>query len=159
MMMASQVDRFGNQNISAIGPPDRPKVQLVGCRGGPGNSVNHPTSYWVPDHSPRTFIDTVDVVCGVGYDRATAAGPGALRFHDVRRVVSNLGVFDFGGEGHSMRLVSVHPGVALADVVAATAFPLAIDGDVPETRRPTDAELALLDELDPRGAREREVKS
>jgi len=55
--------------------------------------------------------------------------------------VSNLGVFDFGGEGHSMRLVSVHPGVALADVVAATAFPLAIDGDVPETRRPTDAEL------------------
>jgi hypothetical protein len=58
-----------------------------------------------------------------------------------------------------MRLVSVHPGVALADVVAATAFPLAIDGDVPETRRPTDAELALLDELDPRGAREREVKS
>jgi len=159
MMMASQVDRFGNQNISAIGPPDRPKVQLVGCRGGPGNSVNHPTSYWVPDHSPRTFIDTVDVVCGVGYDRATAAGPGALRFHDVRRVVSNLGVFDFGGEGHSMRLVSVHPGVALADVVAATAFPLAIDGDVPETRRPTDAELALRDELDPRGAREREVKS
>ena len=36
MMMASQIDRTGNQNISAIGPHDRPKVQLVGVRGAPG---------------------------------------------------------------------------------------------------------------------------
>ena len=66
MMMASQIDRTGNQNISAVGPHDHPKVQLVGVRGAPGNSVNHPTSYWVPDHSPRTFVEHVDVVCGVG---------------------------------------------------------------------------------------------
>ena len=76
MMMASQIDRTGNQNISAIGPHDRPKVQLVGVRGAPGNSVNHPTSYWVPDHSVRTFVEQVDVVSGVGYARAAAAGPG-----------------------------------------------------------------------------------
>ena len=48
MMMASQIDRTGNQNISAIGDHAHPKVQLVGVRGAPGNSVNHPTSYWVP---------------------------------------------------------------------------------------------------------------
>ena len=76
MMMASQIDRTGNQNISAIGPHDQPKVQLVGVRGAPGNSVNHPTSYWVPDHTVRTFVEQVDVVCGVGYARAAAAGAG-----------------------------------------------------------------------------------
>ena len=76
MMMASQIDRTGNQNISAIGPHDKPKVQLVGVRGAPGNSVNHPTSYWVPDHTVRTFVEQVDVVCGVGYARAAAAGAG-----------------------------------------------------------------------------------
>ena len=36
IMMASQIDRTGNQNISAIGPWARPKAQLVGVRGAPG---------------------------------------------------------------------------------------------------------------------------
>jgi acyl CoA:acetate/3-ketoacid CoA transferase beta subunit len=33
IMMASQIDRLGNQNISAIGEWGRPKAQLVGVRG------------------------------------------------------------------------------------------------------------------------------
>ena len=120
MMMASQIDRTGNQNISAIGPHAKPKVQLVGVRGAPGNSVNHPTSYWVPDHTVRTFVEQVDVVSGVGYARAAAAGPGATRFHDIPRVVSNLGVFDFETPERTMRLRSYHPGVTVDEIVAAT---------------------------------------
>ncbi len=150
MMMASQIDRSGNQNISAVGPHDQPKVQLVGVRGAPGNSVNHPTSYWVPDHTTRTFVDQVDVVCGVGYARAAAAGPGATRFHDVRRVVSNLGVFDFETPERTMRLRSYHPGVSVEDVVAATGFALTIPPDVAETRLPTPEELDIIRvDLDP----------
>jgi acyl CoA:acetate/3-ketoacid CoA transferase beta subunit len=160
MMMASQIDRAGNQNISAVGPHDRPKVQLVGVRGAPGNSVNHPTSYWVPDHTPRTFVEQVDVVCGVGYARAAAAGPGATRFHDVRRVVSNLGVFDFETPERTMRLCSYHPGVRVEDVVAATGFALTIPPDVTETRLPTPGELDLIRVvLDPASLRDREVRT
>src|ERR1700691_1421866 len=160
MMMASQIDRTGNQNISAIGQHAQPKVQLVGVRGAPGNSVNHPTNYWVPDHTPRTFVEQVDVVSGVGYARAAAAGPGATRFHDVRRVISNLGVFDFETPDHTMRLRSVHPGVTVDDVVQATSFALALPAEVPETRLPTPEELDLLRTvLDPGSLRDREVKS
>src|SRR6202034_1046057 len=160
MMMASQIDRTGNQNISAIGPHAKPKVQLVGVRGAPGNSVNHPTSYWVPDHSVRTFVEQVDVVSGVGYARAAAAGAGATRFHDVRRVISNLGVFDFETPERTMRLRSFHPGVTVDDVVQATSFPLAIPDDVGETRQPTAEELRLLRTvLDPGSLRDREVRS
>ncbi|HEY1445384.1 MAG TPA: CoA-transferase [Acidimicrobiales bacterium] len=160
MMMASQIDRTGNQNISAVGPHDHPKVQLVGVRGAPGNSVNHPTSYWVPDHSPRTFVDHVDVVCGVGYGRAAAAGPGALRFHDVRRVVSNLGVFDFETPDRTMRLRSYHPGVQVDDIVAATGFELTIGDDVAETRLPSPEELDVIRVvLDPGSLRDREVRT
>ncbi|HEY1830351.1 MAG TPA: CoA-transferase [Acidimicrobiales bacterium] len=160
MMMASQIDRTGNQNISAVGPHDHPKVQLVGVRGAPGNSVNHPTSYWVPDHSPRTFVEHVDVVCGVGYGRAAAAGPGALRFHDVRRVVSNLGVFDFETPQRTMRLRSYHPGVGIDDIVAATGFELIVEDDVDETRLPSPAELDLIRVvLDPGSLRDREVRT
>jgi len=160
MMMASQVDRFGNQNLSAIGDWARPKAQLIGVRGAPGNSVNHTTSYWVPAHSPRSFVEHVDMVCGVGYDRAAAAGPAATRFHEVRVVVSNLGVFDFDTPDHAMRLRSVHPGVGVDDVVAATGFALVLPDPVPVTRAPTVDELELVREvLDPRRARDKEVPS
>jgi acyl CoA:acetate/3-ketoacid CoA transferase beta subunit len=153
VMGANQLDRHGNQNISCIGPHERPTRQLLGFRGAPGNTVNHRTSYWVPRHTRRVFVPAVDVVSGVGYDRD--GGP----FHDVHRVVTNLAVLDFGGPGHAMRLVSVHPGVSVDEVVEQTGFELAV-GDVAETRRPTPEELRLLDEdLDPAGRREREVPS
>jgi len=158
MMGPSQIDRYGNANISAIGDYRRPTVALLGVRGAPGNTVHHPTSYWVPRHGPRSFVSTVDMVSGVGYDRAAAAGPAASRFHEVRRVVSNLGVFDFATPDHRMRLVSVHPGVTVDDVRAATGFELAVDGDVPTTRLPSEEELRLIREvIDPGDARRGEV--
>ena len=158
MMMASQVDRYGNQNLSAIGDWSKPKAQLIGVRGAPGNSVNHATSYWVPAHSTRTFVEHVDMVCGVGYDRAAAAGEAATRFHDVRVVVSNLGVFDFATDDHRMRLRSVHPGVTVGEVMAATGFELAVPSDVTPTRTPTAVELDLIRTvLDPGGLRDNEV--
>ena len=158
MMMASQIDRFGNQNISAIGPHAKPKVQLVGVRGAPGNSVNHPTSYWVPAHNQRVFVERVDCVSGVGYDRAAAAGATASRFHNVHRVVSNKGVFDFETPDHAMRIRSIHPGVTVDEVQELTGFALVAPDDVAESRRPTDQELRLIREvLDPDNARAAEV--
>jgi acyl CoA:acetate/3-ketoacid CoA transferase beta subunit len=155
VMGANQIDRYGNQNISAIGDHARPAKQLLGVRGGPGNTVNHRTSYWVPRHSRRVFVPRVDVVSGVGYDRARQAG--VERFHDVHRVLTNLAVLDFGGEEHAMRLVSVHPGVSVDEVVQNTTFELDTR-EVIETRRPTAEELRLLREvLDPKSLRDREV--
>jgi acyl CoA:acetate/3-ketoacid CoA transferase beta subunit len=160
IMMASQIDRTGNQNISAIGAWVQPKVQLVGVRGAPGNTVNHTTSYWVPNHSTRSFVEQVDVVAGVGYARAGAAGPSATKFHEIRYVVSNLGMFDFATPDRAMRLASVHPGVTVDEVVEATGFALVIPGDVPPTRDPTPEELSLIRTvLDPKGLRDREVKA
>ncbi|GCD33510.1 CoA-transferase [Streptomyces chrestomyceticus JCM 4735] len=159
MMGASQIDRYGNQNISCIGDWARPSRQLLGVRGAPVNTLNHPTSYWVPKHSPRTFVERVDMVCGVGYDRAAAAGPSATRFHRVPEVVSDLGVFDFETPDRTLRVRSLHPGVRLEDVRAATGFTLHVpDGEVPHTREPTAEELRLLREVvDPGGLRDREV--
>jgi acyl CoA:acetate/3-ketoacid CoA transferase beta subunit len=160
IMMASQIDRAGNQNISAIGDWAKPKAQLVGVRGAPGNTVNHPTSYWVPNHSTRSFVEQVDVVSGVGAQRAAAAGPAATRFHRSGQVISNLGVFDFQTPDQVMRLRSLHPGVTVDEVVAATGFELVIPDQVPDTRLPTPDELSLIrDVLDPRGLRDREIKS
>ena len=157
VMVASQLDRFGNHNFACIGPHAKPKTQLLGMRGAPGNTVNHPTSYWVPNHSRKVFVQAVDVVSGLGFDRARALGRGG-RFHEIRRVVSNLGVFDFATPDRRMRLASVHPGVRADDVVRETGFELAVEGDVPETRAPSAEELRLIRErIDPERLRDREV--
>lgn len=157
MMGATQVDQYGNQNIACIGEWAQPKAQLLGFRGAPGNTINHTTSYWVPNHSPKTVVESVSVVTGVGYDRAAELGEAGSRFHEIRRVVTNLGVIDFETPDHRARLRSVHPGVTPGEVQEATGFELVIEGDVPESRLPTDDELAMLDQLDPNGLRHREV--
>jgi acyl CoA:acetate/3-ketoacid CoA transferase beta subunit len=159
MMMASQVDRHGNQNLSVIGDWARPKTQLIGVRGAPGNTINHVTSYWVPNHSTRSFVDQVDMVCGIGYDRAEIVG-SAARFHEIRFVVSNLGVFDFETPDRVMRIRSIHPGVTTEMVSEATGFELAGIEDPPETRSPTPEELRIVRGfLDPAGTREAELPS
>ena len=173
MMGAAQIDRYGNQNISCIGDWARPRAQLLGVRGAPGNTINHPTSYWVPRHSRRVFVERVDMVCGIGYDRAARVdghgidghgidgrsidGHGA-QFHELRVIVTNLAVLDFQTPEHTMRLRSVHPGTSVPDVVVGTGFPLVVPEEVPETRPPTPEELALIrGPLDPNGLREQEL--
>jgi acyl CoA:acetate/3-ketoacid CoA transferase beta subunit len=157
MMIPTQLDAQGNANISALGDYRRPKVQLLGVRGAPGNSVSHPTSYWVPKHSARVFVPKVDMVAGVGNDSAAAAGATASRYHDLRVVVTDLAVLDYAADGR-LRLASVHPGVTVDQVREATGFELVVDGEVPETRLPTAAELQIIREvLDPRNLRDEEV--
>ncbi len=157
MMGASQIDRFGNTNIANIGSWDRPKAQLLGVRGGPGNTINHATSFFIPKHTTKVFVTKVDMVSGLGYDRAALLSEFVQRNHRLPRVVTNLAVLDFNSPDHSMRLVSVHPGITVADVQTATGFELIVDGEIPETPGPNEAELAVINRLDPRGLRHRDV--
>ena len=158
VMGGTQIDQYGNQNFAAIGDYKRPKVQLLGYRGAPGNTINDTTSYWVPNHSPNVLCAKVDTVCGVGYDRAATLGERERRFHEIRYVVTNLAVLDFVTPDHRMRLRSVHPGVTVDEVQEATGFELVVPHDVPQSRLPTDDELKLIATvIDPTGERLKEV--
>ncbi len=155
MMGASQIDAYGNQNISLIGSWDQPKRQLIGVRGAPGNTANHRTDYWVSRHSARVFVPTVDVVSGVGNDRAAADTTGTLKYHHLGVVLTNLAVLDYDPAGR-LRVRSIHPGVTAEQVKEATGF----DIDVSEavvTRLPTAEELQIIEQLDPSGRRFAEV--
>ena len=159
VMGASQLDAEANQNISNIGPWARPTVQLLGVRGAPGNTANHVTSYFVPNHTTRVFVPHVDVVSGLGYRRADAAGAWIAAHHEIRRVVTNKAVLDFEGPDHRCRLRSVHPGITPDEVAAATGFELVIAADVATSRAPTPEEAEAIERLDPSGLRHREVKA
>ena len=157
VMGANQIDRYGNQNLSAFGPLQHPSRQMFGVRGAPGNTINHATSYWVGNHSKRVFCDAVDIVSGIGWDKVDPGNP-AFRFTNVFRVVSNLGVFDFGGPGHTMRAVSLHPGVDPDEVATNTSFEVHDLDTAVRTRLATVDELALIRQrIDPKALRDKEV--
>ncbi|WP_338889076.1 CoA-transferase subunit beta [Rhodococcus sovatensis] len=158
MMGASQIDRFGNQNISAIGDWRKPTRQLIGVRGAPGNTVNHRTDYWVARHSARVFVEHVDVVSGVGNDRAAAESGSTMKYHDLGVVVTDLAVLDYSAEG-VLKVRSLHPGVSAEDVQSNTGFDIDTSSAT-TTRLPSEEELQLIRTvIDPTSLRAREVRS
>ena len=160
MLGPTQVDRFGQSNTSALGGSyEQPKVMMLGARGFPGNSISHPNSFFVPAHSTRVFIEgECDFVSSIGYNPDRLPRGRSLDEVDIRLVVTNLCVFDFGGPDHQARLVSLHPGVTAEQVQENTGFPLVIEGDVPTTAAPTDEQLAIIAALDPHNQRAAQIK-
>ena len=156
MVGPTQVDRFGQGNISMVGSDyARPKSMMLGVRGFPGNSINHANSFFVPQHSTKVFVaGEVDMVASVGYNPARLEKGWSLEeVADIRFIFTNLCVMDFGGPDHQVRLVSLHPGVTVEQVQAATGFPVHVPAQVPTTADPTLEQLALLAQLDPHNLR------
>ena len=155
MVGPTQIDRYGQANISMIGSDyRRPRTQMLGVRGYPGNSINHANSFFVPNHSPKVFVEgDVDMVCSAGYNPGRLARGWSLDEIDIRLVVTQLCVMDFGGPDHQLRLRSLHPGVGIDQVRQATGFEIHVGDDVGTTPAPTEAQLALLARLDPHGLR------
>lgn len=155
MVAPTQIDRFGQANISMVGSDyRRPKVQMLGVRGFPGNSINHANSFFVPSHSPKVFVaGEVDMVASIGYNPARLPRGYSLDDIDIRQVITNLCVMDFGGPDHQLRILSLHPGVSAVQVQEATGFALSIPENIPETAAPTVEQLALIQKLDPHNLR------
>ncbi|GAB2845833.1 CoA-transferase [Pseudoduganella ginsengisoli] len=155
MVAPTQIDRFGQANISMIGNDySKPAVQMLGVRGFPGNSISHANSFFVPNHSRKVFVEgEVDMVASIGYNPARLPRGYQLDDIAIRFVVTNLCVMDFGGPQKQMRIVSLHPGVTAQQVQDATGFPLHLPDVIPETAAPSGAELALIAQLDPHNLR------
>lgn len=154
MVTPTQIDRFGQINLSYLGGSHaQPKTQMLGVRGFPGNGIYHPNSFFFPSHTPRVFVEgEVDMVSGVGYNPAKRIAGGNYSGVDLRRIVTNLCVMDFGGPNHAIRVISLHPGVTFDEVQAATGFVLE-RGGLSETALPTAAQLDIINSLDPHNIR------
>lgn len=156
MVGPTQIDRYGQANISMVGGDyQRPRAQMLGVRGFPGNSANHANSFFVPRHNPKVFVaGEVDMVASVGFNPARLPRGWKLEeLVDLRLVVTDLCVMDFGGPGHQVRLRSLHPGVTAEQVQQATGFPVHVPDALATTPDPTLAQLALIERLDPHGLR------
>ena len=160
MVAPVQMDRFGQTNISVIGDHARPKAAMLGARGYPGNSVHHPNSYFFPAHTTRALVPgEVDFVCSAGYNPERWPGGRQPPGLDLRLIVTNLAVLDFGGPAHAVRVRSLHPGVSFEEVQDNTGFALSRPETIPTTPAPSAEQLRLIRErLDPNGVRKSVLK-
>lgn len=155
LVVPNQIDRFGQTNISCIGGTyQKPRTQILGVRGYPGNSISHRNSFFVPAHSKLVFVaNEVDMVASIGYNPARL--PKGYTFDDIKigRIISNLCVMDFNGPNKQIRVISLHPGVTLEQVRGNTGFELAVIDNPGTTPIPTAEQLALIAKLDPHNLR------
>ncbi|NWJ95262.1 MAG: CoA synthetase [Chloroflexi bacterium] len=152
-----QVDKFGNVNLSLLGnDPAHPKLRGPGSAALPFLSLVGRGIIFMTNHHPRSFVDKVDFRTAPGFLEGgeswhTAQIAGLVQGVGPVLVISNLAVLDFEEESKAMRLVSVHPGVTVEQVKAATGFELIIPEIVPTTLPPAQEELRILREIDSKG--------
>jgi glutaconate CoA-transferase subunit B len=150
----AQIDMYGNLNTTVIGPHDTPRVRLPGSGGGNDAGSLCRRTIILMRHDTRRFVEKVDFITTPGY----LTGPGARERAGLPadsgpyRVITQLGVMDFDIETRRMRLISVHPGVKVNEVVENTGFELVMADEISVTAPPTERELRLLrEEIDPAG--------
>ena len=160
MLGPTQIDKYGQSNTSALGGTyQQPKVMMLGARGFPGNSISHPNSFFVPSHNSRVFMaGECDFVSSIGYNPARLPRGRSLDEVDIRLVVTDLCVMDFGGPDHQVRLVSLHPGITVEQVQENTGYDIHIPDDVPTTTAPTAQQLAIIAAMDPHNQRAHQIK-
>lgn len=159
MIGPTQIDRYGQTNLSCIGDYERPKVAMLGVRGLPGNSINHINSFLVPAHTRRVFVEgEVDMVSGAGYHPTRYAEGMRRDLLEIRHIVTDLCVLDFEGPDHAIRVRSLHPGVSFDEVQDNTGFPLEKAPNLAETPAPSAEQLALIERLDPHNLRAKALK-
>lgn len=147
---AAEVDRFGNLN-STWGHRNGANTRLPGSGGACDIACLAQRTVVLLPHERARLVEKVSYVTSPGYGSGNSwrraqglpakSGPSAM--------ITTMGVLRFGNDGEAY-LASVHPGVRVEDVLANTGWTLRVADALMETPAPSDAELAVMRELDPK---------
>jgi acyl CoA:acetate/3-ketoacid CoA transferase beta subunit len=152
---AAQMDMYGNINTTVIGDHDLPKVRLPGSGGANDvGSFSHRLIIIIAGQAKRTFVNKLDFLTTPGY----LDGPGGRERAGLPansgpyRVITQLGIYCFDEATKRLKLISLHPGVSVADVKENSSFEIIIPDKVAVSPEPTDEHLRILrEEIDPAG--------
>lgn len=152
---AAQMDVYGNINTTVIGDWSLQKTRLPGSGGANDvSSFSKRLVLIIANQSTRTFVKKVDFLTTPGY----LDGPGAReraglpRDCGPYRVITQLGVYGFDDDSKKLKLISIHPGVTVAQIKENSSFDIIIPDNVPQSPLPSDEELNILrTEIDPAG--------
>jgi glutaconate CoA-transferase subunit B len=149
----AQIDAYGNLNSTLIGSDyARPKVRLPGSGGANDLASLCWRIFVVTNHDRRRFVEKLDFLTTPGY----LSGPGAREAAGLPpgtgpyRVITDLAILGYHEHTKRMEVRSLHPGVSLEQVRAATGFELGVQEPLSLTPPPSELELRILrEEVDP----------
>ncbi|TXT56079.1 MAG: 3-oxoadipate CoA-transferase subunit B [Candidatus Thorarchaeota archaeon] len=149
---AAQIDEYGNLNTTYIGSFEKPKVKLPGSGGGNDIASSAKRLIIMMTHDKRKFVKKLDYFTSPGH----IDGPGSREKWNLvgggpEVVITDMCQMDFEPQTLKIRLMSVHPGYSVQDVVDNVMFDLLIPDEVPTTEIPTQEQIDIMQNLDPNG--------
>jgi glutaconate CoA-transferase subunit A len=155
VVASAQIDRHARTNNIEVTSPKGRRVRLPG-QGGMADVADLHRDFvlYQTRQSTLSFVESVNRV----------SASRSLLFDEDRRnaglvagevmLITNLGCYEFDEDSKQLVLTSLHPGVTLEDVRAATGFDLVVSKDLTQTPLPSPEMLRVLrDEVDPMGLR------
>jgi len=148
---AGEVDRFGNLNSTLVADGSGGTIRLPGSGGAADIACLARRTVIILRHERRRFRERVHYVTGPGHGdgpgwrEREGLGPGG-----PAAIITDLAELRFDEDGEAY-LASVHPGVKVEQVIAATGWPLRVREPVATTEPPTARERNILAEVDPGG--------
>ncbi len=146
---AAEVDRFGNLNTT-WGSRGGQSVRLPGSGGACDIACLAQRTVVLLVHDRSRLTDRVSHITSPGFGSGNSwrRAQGLPAHSGPSAVITTLGVLRFTSDGEAY-LASVHPGVRVEEVLSQTAWTLRVSGELGDTEAPTDAELAVMREIDP----------
>jgi glutaconate CoA-transferase subunit B len=139
-LSGGQIDGEGNINLVNIGDYEKPKVRF------PGSFGSAYLYYVVPrvilfrvEHSRRTLVPKVDFISAPGASPGNVDRPGG-----PIALITNRCLFDLDRARRRFRLVSVHPGHSVEEIIEHTGFAFDKPAQVPLTPAPSADTLRLM---------------
>lgn len=149
---AAQIDRFANLNTTVIGRgADKPELRLPGAGGAPEIAAHAQRVLITARHSARVFIEELSFITSLGHgggagerERRGLQGAGPVA------VITDLGIMEPEPTTRELTLTTLHPGVSVDQVVAATGWELRVADELETTSPPSPEELDTLRDLQAR---------
>jgi acyl CoA:acetate/3-ketoacid CoA transferase beta subunit len=147
-----EIDAYGNLNTTLLGDPKGKFRHFTGSGGANDIASCARRTITIIRHEARKLNEAVSFVTSPGYLRGGADREAAGLRGGPSRVITDKAILDFDPESKRMRLVSIHPGITLEDVLANMNFQPVVPDHLPITELPTAEQVWLIrHEIDPEG--------
>jgi len=151
---AAQIDKFANINSTVIGDYNKPKVRLPGSGGAQEIAASCGEVLITLRQTKRAFVEKLDFITSGGhFEGGDSRKKLNLPGKGPTAVITDLGILTPDPVSRELTLTSVHPGITVEQVVAATGWPLKVASEVATEEAPTVIELSVLRDLNERTAR------
>jgi acyl CoA:acetate/3-ketoacid CoA transferase beta subunit len=142
-----EVDQFGNLNTTMIKTP-KGERHINGSGGANDIASLAKRTIAIMRHEKQKLSERVMFLTTPGFlEGGDSRKKVGLRGGGPSRVITDKAVMGFDEKTKRMKLISIHPGVTLEDVLANTGFPLILPEKVNVTPAPTTEQLRCIREV------------